>query len=523
MRKIIGVTVGTPLSADKIKEKIKPVMSVNGVEADETGNVQLETSVPSEEIRAAIEAALQEAKDSGEFDGYSPVITVTVIAGGHRVSITDAKGTKTFDVLNGKDGSGGGVVGDFLPLAGGTLKGALTLAGDPTEDLHAASKQYVDNVLKNLNPDATAVELDTTLTVEGKAADAKAVGDALANIQMSGGGITPVIANALLACFANVAWTTANGQEHYKALQNLLFPAASVASISAVFTQGNTTIFDDQEIDGLRKYLIVTAYYSDGTSKVVTDYTLSGELIAGTSTVTVTCDDVTDTFDVTVTAFVLPEGYTRYGYIEKKTTSQNKVASSSFIYLKAYEDMNVLSMEATLGSKPNTTTRDGAGLMGARLASGDGYPYYAVYWPNNESMWVGARNKKCDCSLPTDITKVKLGVDNPATSPFSVKVNNGAAVECAWTDSPVIPHGMCLFNNIPDGSTSTFYINRHVRIGDILFRSADGECVGYYTPVTYDGKIGMYDQISKAFYTAETAAAVTVGNSGCYYAVGNWA
>jgi len=44
MRKIIGATVGTPLSANKIKEKIKPVTSVNGMEADEKGNVRLEVS-----------------------------------------------------------------------------------------------------------------------------------------------------------------------------------------------------------------------------------------------------------------------------------------------------------------------------------------------------------------------------------------------------------------------------------------------------------------------------------------------
>lgn len=352
------------------------------------------------------------------------------------------------------------------------------------------------------------------------------VDEKLKDVGFDVSGITPEIANALLACFANVAWTTENGQVHYNALRDLLTsaePEIPITSITAVFTQGNTTIFSDQELDDLKNYLAVTAYYGDGTSEVVTDYALSGELTAGTSEITVTYKGTTAAFDVTVTAFALPEGYTRYGYIEKNTISQSKVAPSSFIYLKAYEDMNVLSMEADLGSKPNVTTRDGAGLMGARLASGDGYPYYAVYWPDNASMWVGARNKKCTCALPNEATEVKLVVNNPATSPFSVKVNDGAAVECAWTNSPVIPHGMCLFNNIPDGSTSTFYINRHVRIGDILFRNADGECVGYYTPVTYDGKIGMYDQISKAFYTAETAAAVTVGNSGCLYAVGNWA
>lgn len=42
--------------------------------------------------------------DTGN-DGVSPSITVTPIAGGHRVSITDADGTKTFDVMDG-DGAG---------------------------------------------------------------------------------------------------------------------------------------------------------------------------------------------------------------------------------------------------------------------------------------------------------------------------------------------------------------------------------------------------------------------------------
>ena len=36
---------------------------------------------------------------------------------------------------------------DFVPLAGGTMTGALTLSGDPTADLHAATKQYVDTGL----------------------------------------------------------------------------------------------------------------------------------------------------------------------------------------------------------------------------------------------------------------------------------------------------------------------------------------------------------------------------------------
>lgn len=70
------------------------------------------------------------AGEDGE-DGVSPTVSVTDITGGHRVTITDADGTKTFDVMDGEDGSGG------------------------------------------------SVDIDDTLTQSGKAADAKVVGDAL--------------------------------------------------------------------------------------------------------------------------------------------------------------------------------------------------------------------------------------------------------------------------------------------------------------------------------------------------------
>ena len=152
--KVIGVTVGTTLSPDKIREKINPVMSVNGVVPDEHGNV--EAGVNAGELRTAVDEALQDAKDSGLFEGkdgkdgtsvtvanvsestadggnnivtfsdgksvtikngskgtpgeagFSPTISTSAITGGTRITIIDKNGTKTVDVLHGKDGVGGG-------------------------------------------------------------------------------------------------------------------------------------------------------------------------------------------------------------------------------------------------------------------------------------------------------------------------------------------------------------------------------------------------------------------------------
>ena len=64
MSKIVGVTVGTPLSPQTIKEKLKK-------------------------------------------DGFYPVISVSDIEGGHRITITDTNGTKTVDLKNGEDGING--------------------------------------------------------------------------------------------------------------------------------------------------------------------------------------------------------------------------------------------------------------------------------------------------------------------------------------------------------------------------------------------------------------------------------
>lgn len=66
--------------------------------------------------KQGVDAALTAAKESGEFDGQdgkdgtdgvSPTITVTDITGGHRLTIKDANGTQTVDIMDGEDGADG--------------------------------------------------------------------------------------------------------------------------------------------------------------------------------------------------------------------------------------------------------------------------------------------------------------------------------------------------------------------------------------------------------------------------------
>lgn len=60
-----------------------------------------------------------------------------------------------------------------LPISGGTLTGPLTLSGDPTEDLQAAPKQYVDSRVSQV----TAAQVGAYTKEETISADTKALFD----------------------------------------------------------------------------------------------------------------------------------------------------------------------------------------------------------------------------------------------------------------------------------------------------------------------------------------------------------
>ena len=99
--------------------------------------------------------SLQELKDgiaNGDFkgepgnDGESPVIAVTDIENGHRVSITDKDGTKTIDVLNGQTGKTGAT--PVLTI------GTVSSGDKPSADITGTPENPVLNL--RLQPDLKA-------------------------------------------------------------------------------------------------------------------------------------------------------------------------------------------------------------------------------------------------------------------------------------------------------------------------------------------------------------------------------
>lgn len=71
--------------------------------------------------------------------GVSPTVLIETITGGHRVTISDINGSKSFDVLNGSDGSG----------SGDMLKSAY----DPLETVRTAGgiAAYVNGIVGDIN------------------------------------------------------------------------------------------------------------------------------------------------------------------------------------------------------------------------------------------------------------------------------------------------------------------------------------------------------------------------------------
>lgn len=125
-----------------------------------------------------------------------------------------------------------------------------------------------------------------------------------AYIEEHPGAIAPLsdeAKQALLQIAEKVVYVDAHGQTYYDALYNALYPPTELVSISAVYTQSGT-VYSDDTLDSLKTDLVVTALYTDSTTEIIpaADYTLSGTLATGTSTITALYMGKTATFTVTV-------------------------------------------------------------------------------------------------------------------------------------------------------------------------------------------------------------------------------
>ena len=197
------------------------------------------------------------------------------------------------------------------------------------------SETVTDWMDENLTP--TTPVVDASLTVQGAAADAKKTGDEISALksQIAQGGLKDSAKQALLAVLEVCLTNDDNASDLLDALRSALYDV-EVLSISAVFTQGDNEFYLNSSLDDLKPYLVVTANYDNGTSGVITAYTLSGDLTAGDSVITVTYDGKSTTFTVNVF-----DGYDVTPLLANFTVLSNQSAQTEVTYNSEANSLNV--------------------------------------------------------------------------------------------------------------------------------------------------------------------------------------
>lgn len=208
-------------------------------------------------------------------------------------------------------------------------------------------------------------------------------------------GAGPDAAAQLRAAFAHVAWDDDDGAVRYNALIARLY---SVSIVAAVYTQSGT-VYDNATLESLKSDLVVTATYADGTSETLApaNYTLSGTLAAGTSTITVTYGDKTATFDVTVTSVVL-YSLTNYAFD----------GGSIDTGVKLFESDADWSIAVDLTLDTNPSSGDGSTFRVIRAINEDG-DKYAVALYKSTAASTGYRFSYMGENVGSEIGNIGIG------------------------------------------------------------------------------------------------------------------
>ena len=173
----------------------------------------------------------------------------------------------------------------------------------------AVTSEQMTDILSGIQSTAQAA----ALYANRAEAAAKRAEEAATGTEPGSGGLNATAVNLLVTILRNSVYST-DQSANITALENAfasggnsggeepenpdepIAPEVTLSSISAVYSGGSAPAGTAvSELTGI----VVTAHYSDGSSAIVTGYTLSGEIAEGENTITVTYQGKTATFTVT--------------------------------------------------------------------------------------------------------------------------------------------------------------------------------------------------------------------------------
>ena len=273
-----------------------------------------------------------------------------------------------------------------LALAGGTMTGALTLSGAPTDSLHAATKAYVDSVSSTAS--GLQTELDATQAGAGLGANGAYTANGSANYISS---VTTLQAadNALDAQLKTVADAVASNDSDISTLQsNVSSNDSDISSLqsdvstaqSDISTLQSNVSSNDSDISTLQSNVSSNdsdisalqtqagSLASDGNSASFSgnisaaNATFSGNLtVNGTTTsVNTTNIDVTDSImNLSKGAASGTNASNDGGFVVERGSSESNVA---FIWDEGDDKFKVLSTSATAAATDISSTDGSASL-----------------------------------------------------------------------------------------------------------------------------------------------------------------
>lgn len=290
---------------------------------------------------------------------------------------------------------------------------------------------------------------------------------------------------------------------------------ADVSSISAMFMQGSNMVLSTDSLDTLRQYLTVTATYSNGATSVVTDYTLSGTLTAGESTVTVSYSGKTTTFTVDVTAWA--SGYTKFDYIYNNVNltdiANDNISlglSATYCDPQSYEHILDMELESYYGNNLSS------GIYGLRPSTGSAGSAAGL------CAWVDSSSSGTD-----KIAFGYNGVDSGYTIPFTrgtrrqIKLNSGniyingtvaytaSGTYTSFSGENIKAFGVHTVSNNGDASSHAKIRFYRITISNI----SSGQKVADLIPCkNSSSKPGFYDTVRQTFYSATNYTKYTCAN-----------
>lgn len=302
----------------------------------------------------------------------------------------------------------------------------------------------------------------------------------------SGGNVTDALKAALLQLAEKVAYIDNGGQSVYQDLYDALYSNVALVSISATIDLAGHTVTAGDNLSTLRPYITVTATYDDSSTRQISNYTLSGTLVIGTNTVTISYDGMTDTVSVTAEApSEIPDGYTEI--------SSLYYAGSSSVYL----DTGVMSGDidyAEYSIMPTNLHYLKAGDV--LVASGHKFPFLTGDNTNGERSRIGFNNRGNSDSAVTAGSYV-----------FAWNFNERHTLK-GFIDGKVYVDGNELFT-VPAGSSASSELrifsdpdNSRYFIGRLYWMKFYKNGVVYrnYVPVKNSNDVpGLYETVTGTF------------------------